>query len=126
MTVNFAFISILLSCALTTVSAQLNPLTDCCLLNRRQIDKLDDDVAGAEEESRELRIVIGNVRSKFGFLSRQLDDIEKQIARNQRDIDNLKDLEARARDRINALELDAGALGNSINSDRIDQSALLD
>ena len=34
------------------------------------------------EESRELLIVIGNVRSKFGFVRRQLDDIEKQIARN--------------------------------------------
>ena len=76
MTVIFSFISTT-AMVLAVVSAQINPLSTCCVLNRRLVDKLDGDVASAEEESRTLIIDIGNVRSKFGIVSRQLDDIEK-------------------------------------------------
>ena len=48
----------------TLTAAQSNPLTDCCLINRRLIDRLDDKVANVEDEDRKLRLAIGNVRSR--------------------------------------------------------------
>ena len=59
-------------------------------------------------------------------MQRRLDEIEKDLERNQRSIDNLETKEDRVRQSLRSTELDVGTLGASMSGDVVDQSNLLD